>query len=302
MELNLDRILAIVGIVLAIILVVLDKAGKLKGPLLLVLLGLAAFMTLPLALGSSWIKDTAWGMLKFSKTALMVSLVAVCYSACAIWISQPNETEGKGLIQGAPLTIQMEEIKDLDQFFVRNDELELAKQFGFVAMKERNILMVRDRIIAFRKTGDKYNFDVTPYQFKGGEVLLETSELKTNRISQGGVGVGPLPADRVFLIMLPSEYVEGRRKLSQYEKSPELPTAIVTAVKDFDLAVERNASILRGVLDDALKENPDNFLFHDDAGSAYWLRIDALYREKFILLSPKADAVRTAIRQFLGVN
>jgi len=57
-ELNFDRVLAITGIVAAIVLVVLDKAGKLKGPFLLALLGVAALMTLPLALGNSWVKDT----------------------------------------------------------------------------------------------------------------------------------------------------------------------------------------------------------------------------------------------------
>jgi hypothetical protein len=74
-ELTFDRVLAILGIVLAIILVVLDKAGKLKGPALLVLLGIAAMMTLPLAFGNSWVRDTPWGMLRFSKSALMVSVV-----------------------------------------------------------------------------------------------------------------------------------------------------------------------------------------------------------------------------------
>lgn len=167
-------------------------------------------------------------------------------------------------------------------------------------MKERNISMVKDRIIAFRRTGDKFKFDVTPYQFDGGQMLLETKELRANRISLGGGAVGPLPADRVFLIMLPKEYVEGRTRLSQFEKSPELPARIIAGVKEFDAAVEQNAQILRSVLDDALKENPDNFLLHDDSGSPYWLRIDGLYREKFIPLSPKADAIRTAIRQLLG--
>jgi hypothetical protein len=98
-ELNLDRILAIIGIVLAIILVVLDKAGKLKGPVLFALLVVAALMTLPLALGNSWIRDTPWGALKFSKIALMISLVGACYSACAIWISQPNKAEEKRPVQ-----------------------------------------------------------------------------------------------------------------------------------------------------------------------------------------------------------
>jgi hypothetical protein len=53
MELTFDRILGILGIVSAIVLVVLDKAGKLKGPVLFGLLGVAALMTLPIALGNT---------------------------------------------------------------------------------------------------------------------------------------------------------------------------------------------------------------------------------------------------------
>jgi hypothetical protein len=98
-EITLDRALAIAGIVAAIVLVVLDKAGKLRGPALLVLLGVAALMTLPLGLGNSWIKDTPWGMLKFSKMTLIVSIVAVCYSACAVWISQPTHTEEEQVVK-----------------------------------------------------------------------------------------------------------------------------------------------------------------------------------------------------------
>jgi hypothetical protein len=93
MELTFDRVLAILGIVLAIVLVVLDKAGKLKGPFLLVLLGAAALMMLPLALGNSWVRDTPWGMLKFSKGMLMFSVVAICYSTLAVWISAPSVDE-----------------------------------------------------------------------------------------------------------------------------------------------------------------------------------------------------------------
>ena len=72
MDLTFDRVLAFVGLIVAIILIVLDKAQKLKQPVLFILLAVAAFMTLPLAFGNSWVKDTPWGMLKFSKVMLML--------------------------------------------------------------------------------------------------------------------------------------------------------------------------------------------------------------------------------------
>lgn len=95
MQVTFDRVVAIVGIVLAILLVVLDKAGKLKGPILFGLLALAALMTLPLALGIPWIRHTPWGISKFNKVLLAVSIVIMAYSLIAVWISPtslPPET------------------------------------------------------------------------------------------------------------------------------------------------------------------------------------------------------------------
>jgi hypothetical protein len=79
--------LAIAGLVLAIILIVLDKAGKLKGSVLFVLLGLAALMTLPLVLGAPWVAGAAPAALRFARSMLVICLVGVGYSAIAIWIS-----------------------------------------------------------------------------------------------------------------------------------------------------------------------------------------------------------------------
>jgi hypothetical protein len=94
-ELTFDRVLGILGIVLTLVLLAADKAGKLKGPALLVLLGLAALMTLPIALGNSWVKDSSWGMLRFSKSMFMTSLVAICYSGFAVWISPSGKEAGQ---------------------------------------------------------------------------------------------------------------------------------------------------------------------------------------------------------------
>jgi hypothetical protein len=64
-------------------------------------------MTMPLALGNSWVKDTPWRMLKFCRGMFMVSVVAICYSVLAIWISSTDEKESeqtkKELPQAPPL-------------------------------------------------------------------------------------------------------------------------------------------------------------------------------------------------------
>ncbi len=78
--------IGVFGIILAVFIFVLDKAGKLKGGWLVGLLLLAGAMTLFVAIGNSWVLDAPakwklwWGVLMFS-------LVALTYSGMAIWIS-----------------------------------------------------------------------------------------------------------------------------------------------------------------------------------------------------------------------
>ena len=83
---SLEIGLAVGGIILTIILVVLDKAGKLIGPTLFWLLVLAALMTVPLALGNPLVAD-APGVWKWWSRGIMLALVGFGYWAIAIWIS-----------------------------------------------------------------------------------------------------------------------------------------------------------------------------------------------------------------------
>lgn len=78
----------ILGIVLAIVLLVLDKAGKLKGGWLFGLLCLAAGMTLFIALGNTWVMDSP-SQWKLWRNMFMVALVCLVYSGLAIWIAEP---------------------------------------------------------------------------------------------------------------------------------------------------------------------------------------------------------------------
>lgn len=82
--------LAIAGGVLTLVLIVLDKAGKLKGSMLLVLLAVAGILTLPLMLNVAWVSE-AHGAAKFSRGLLMFFIVGLVYSIIAVWVS-PNIT------------------------------------------------------------------------------------------------------------------------------------------------------------------------------------------------------------------
>jgi len=108
--------LAIAGIVLGIVLIVLDKSSKLRGPTLLVMLALAAAMTLPLALGNSWVGDAPSGMLRFTRGMFMIFAVGLIYSVIAIWISPDSTAEKRE-------TVKKETPPSLDNWNVAGSQL-----------------------------------------------------------------------------------------------------------------------------------------------------------------------------------
>ncbi len=79
--------LAISGLILAIVLVVLDKAAKLKGPLLYGLLAVAACMALPLVFSLPWVCNAPAGIPLYARRMLTFFIVGVIYSVLAVWIS-----------------------------------------------------------------------------------------------------------------------------------------------------------------------------------------------------------------------
>ena len=82
-KLSAEWVLFLLGSILTVVLVVLDKADKLEGGTLIGLLIVAALLALPLALGTSFVSNAPpqW---KRWRGALMLFLVAFVYSALTI--------------------------------------------------------------------------------------------------------------------------------------------------------------------------------------------------------------------------
>jgi hypothetical protein len=85
-KLTFEIALAIGGTVLTVVLLVLDKAEKLKGPVLYGLLCLAALTTLPLVLGNPLVVN-AVGPWKYWYRSLGSATVILGFWAIGIWIS-----------------------------------------------------------------------------------------------------------------------------------------------------------------------------------------------------------------------
>lgn len=97
--------IGIVGIILTVVFLVLDKAGKLKGGWLLGLLLVAGAMTLFIAIGNPWVLDAPprW---KIWRGALMFSVVALTYSGASIWVASGPATSSEQQASNSAVPVQ----------------------------------------------------------------------------------------------------------------------------------------------------------------------------------------------------
>ncbi len=204
----------------------------------------------------------------------------------------------------APISAsQMAVIKEVEQFLVGRDEYSLRETFGFPLMMDKNIRM-NVLAISHYKKGTSFTREMMQENSIGSQ-MIEDSELAEGRIQRHGGGFLQTPMDgtNIYALMLPDQYTDGKKKLLNFESSPELPSVITKEIKGFDECVYKNADGLLHVLNSALKKDPSYFLRYDDVSSAeYFHQIDAMWLDHFIQLEPKANKIRDAIRKYLGVE
>lgn len=85
-EISFSDGIGIAGIILAVVFLVLDKAGKLRGPWLYVLLFIAALMTAFIAIDNHWVVGFPHQK-KIAITVALLCAVVTLYGGLAKWIS-----------------------------------------------------------------------------------------------------------------------------------------------------------------------------------------------------------------------
>lgn len=92
MQMPVDRAIGLFGIVITVILLVVDKAGKLKGPVLYLLLAFAACMTVPLLFVIPWVRNAPPGAAVVVRRLIAVCTVAVVYLLLTDWVLTGSKT------------------------------------------------------------------------------------------------------------------------------------------------------------------------------------------------------------------
>ena len=197
------------------------------------------------------------------------------------------------------MTIQA--IKDLDVYLAGKDESALKELFGTAEMFAANIGYQRDRIIHFRETGDK-DFNWWPDYAKDGTLTLDRTVMGENLKKQGGGLKYDSDSNRVYGVIVPKRYSDGKKRLALYETSIGMPSSISVSIRGLREALEENEIVLIRVFDEAMLVDKRYFLLYDDGGSEFWHALDVMGEGRFIALEPKAVAIREAARKTLGVQ
>lgn len=234
-----------------------------------------------------------------------VSFADLVASKVAVLFGKKNLSGGDGNVgikagQEATPRIsnaQKEKISELEKLIIGRNEMELRTMFGFPLMMEANIKM-NIALVRHLKEGGTEPVDLRQF-------TIGTEFLATHLSHYGGAMASddPLNGKRVHALRLPSQYSSAKQQLFAFENSPELPTSITTAIKNFDDVVGKNANQLLEVLDETIGKDPNYYLRYDDVSSPdYFHKIDGIWFERFIQLKPEADKITNAIRQFLYIK
>lgn len=297
MELNLDRVLAISGIILAILLVVLDKAGKMRGPWLLAWLGVCACLSLPLIFSIPWVADAPSGIPIFARRCLVFFVVAGLWAALSVWITtgDPEEVRPKQPLPAEPSQTAAEEISlaEIDRFLLQKDEVSLRETFDYPSMLKYNILFAKGKLFPNTFTvQEKTEMDTF---FKGGQAILDIRYAHVVN-DKNRARVDWIPG-QLGLVNISSKYSESRRHLIALYSSSQIPDSVCSALRDFDNTIQLNTRLMIESLNQSAK-TPQSIIQNDVYGSQWYGTASGLYWVKFSPLEPKAQEVRTAIVKY----
>lgn len=90
--------------------------------------------------------------------------------------------------------------------------------------------------------------------------------------------------------------------MQEFENSALLPWSVISAVREFNATLDNDTQMLIRILDVAIKELPENFLYANDMASQYFKKIEGSYFRFFGPLKPKADEIVSAIRASLKID
>lgn len=284
--------IGVAGIVLAIVLAVLDKAGKLKGSWLFALLVVAGVMTLFTALGNGWVMD-APAKWKLWRGALTVCIVALAYGGLAIWIA-PSQHEGDRDETRAPAAPADSErtllFNSINDFICKKDESGLRDTFDIP-------IIVRDAILEAKmqlaQTATQAERDTVARDMVDGQNVFYFRYVHLD-----GANITPTPGKSGILHLTPKA-VQARKQLATLRSSALAPPDVSEALEDLEKAIADNQEILMDTINESYAANPSTISTAFSCPTGDCWAVNNLFYSRFVQLEPKATAVTAAMRKHM---
>lgn len=236
---------------------------------------------------------------------LFLGLVSLALMAAAItWgmSISPDKKDVSVVSEPIPEPLyaaQLGELREIDAFLGRKDEMGLRETFDFPRMFKFDVRMAQNQLIPGSVSPDKLRaIDVF---FAGGKGQIDARFAKVSRTEADGIHYEAIPG-RIGLLNLSKTYAASLSKLDEFIASATTPSDVKDALTEFRAAIVDDTTLMFDVINERFSENAQFLQHDDDYGSPLYGAVTNNYAQRFVQLRPKADKVTAAIRRYLKVN
>jgi hypothetical protein len=253
------------------------------------------------AVGLIWEFKTEEEILVRLVIGLILGAVVFCvWPFTILYIADRDKITLQSKQNPAVTTAQIQELQHVTQLLGGKDEYQLRGLFDFEGYVKHGLLRAK-QIIDPSKVPAAQAAELDRYYAGWIEAAMNPSLANITQLNGGTPRIEPRPGVP-FVFILPRQYSLAKQQLLPFETSPQMPTDIQDAIKDFDKTLDDNAHLLIQVVNEKYSQDKNNILFDDDPNSPYLGATFNTYWSRFVPLKPKADTVLEAIRKFYGVK
>ena len=233
------------------------------------------------------------------KKLLLGSIVAPLLVAGIVYFFKGSPSVERAPVKEIPiplLSLQLEAIKNLQDFIGGKNEYELDEIFDFNKVVQFNTRMVRQRF-APRTVSQDQAAEIAAC-FKDGEsrVDIRYADIHENKSGAPTVKIKP---GKVGFINTTRKYIDARRQLAKLAALPGMPLNVVVAVTNLDNTIEKNSDLLVDVLEEKVSENINSIIYDEDVDSPFLGTVNSSYFKKFSPLKTEADGILKQTKIYL---
>jgi hypothetical protein len=231
-------------------------------------------------------------------TGVIISGGRISAGRDAVQVVINHPVKSPNTVSNVLLASQIEELNQLQAFIGGKSEGELWELFDLHGITRYNIRRAK-AAISGRALTPKDASEIDEF-FRNGRAILNARYCKVTRTA-GGFHTEQIPG-KLGILNLSNKYVTGRQTLARFQSSPQLPSSIQDAVKELDVAIAANVTVLHDVINEKLASNVNHILQEEDGNSPLFGATSGAFLAKRIWLKPKQEAIASTIKAYLNAQ